>query len=74
MGDRKSNFVFEQIHAEQIDVGGHFDSQSRKFIYLVLMQESGPIHHLKTCRQTSPLSSTYKLACRPHFLICDYYY
>ena len=31
-----------QMHAEQIEVGGHFVSLSRKF-YQVLMQESGLI-------------------------------
>ena len=50
MADRKSNFVFAlrlpvQMHAEQIEVGGHFVSLSRK-IHLVLMQESGPHFHV----------------------------
>ena len=30
-----------------------------------------PHFHMKICSHTSPLSSTHKLACQPHFLICD---
>ena len=72
MGDHKSNFVLlcigqpvqkgsVQKHAEQIEVGGHFVSLPGK-IYLILTQESGLIFTFHP----------HKLACRLHFLICDY--
>ena len=67
IGDRKSHFVFALGCLCKC-----MRSKSRlAAIYLVLTQESCLIF---TCHPRFPLSSPHKLACRPHFLICDYCY
>ena len=70
MGDRKSDdvFVFRlhvQMHVEQIEVGSHFVSLSRKFT-------SFWFKNLASFSRTEDMRSI-KLACQQHFLICYYY-
>ena len=55
---------------EQLEVGDHFASLSRKFTW----SWCNTLASFSRFTNTSPLSSTHKLAYGPHFLTCDYCY
>ena len=72
-GDRKSNFVFALGFLCKC-----MRNKSRLATIFFLCRANLPRFdariwpHFHVKFHTSPLSSTHKLACRPHFLICDY--